>query len=240
MKGHIKVTKVYDDHEEVVIDESNILTQGFKVDVVSVLIGEDTEVPKIVPGYFQIGTGSVGYEVCANSPVPIQRSASDVFFKLDGPITDVARYGTNSPLLLQNLHRSFVASSIDQGSTYEEVFLSSFSTPSFQSSSLETSTTDNREWFISLEPKNLTKFFLDSINIRLVIDKQTANGVAMKEFGLFTKSVLSYKDDRPLLCAYKHLTTAITKSPTFKVHIDWNIGFLGNTNIYDNVTPGKL
>ena len=42
MKGHLKITKVYDDHEEVVIDESNILTEGFKIDVVSVLTGRAT------------------------------------------------------------------------------------------------------------------------------------------------------------------------------------------------------
>lgn len=245
MKGHIKITKVYDDHEEVVIDEPNILTEGFRVDVVSVLMGEATEVPTIVPGYFQIGTDVVGYEHYATHTTPGLREASSVFFQLSAPLTTVDQYGKNTPLVLQNLYRSFVASAIGTGeSGYEEVVLSGLVPVSpwripFEASALTTSSTADREWFVTLEPRNLTKFFLDSLNIRLEIDKQTANGIAMKEFGLFTKSALSYKDDRPLLCAYKKLTSAITKGPTFKVHIDWSIGFLGNTNIYDTVTPGS-
>ena len=246
MQGHLKITKVYDDHEEVVIDEPNILTEGFKVDVVSVLMGEATEVPTIVPGYFQIGTGTVGYEDYATHTTPGWRHASSVFFQLSAPLTTVDQYGKNTPLVLQNLYRSFVASAVGTGdSGYEEILLSGlvpvppWRTP-FESSALTTSSSEDREWFVTLEPKNLTKFFLDGLSIRLVIDKQTANGIAMKEFGLFTKSALSYKDDRPLLCAYKKLTAAITKGPTFKVNIDWSIGFLiGGSNIYDTVTPGS-
>ena len=244
MKGHIKITKVYDDHQEVVIDESNILTEGFKVDVVSVLMGEATQLPSICPGYFQIGTDVVGYEFYATSPIQGYRHASSVFFQLSSPLTTVNEYGVETPLKLRNLHRSFIASALGTGDgAYGEIVLSGLVPGSpwrdpFEASALTTSATEDREWFIALEPQHLTKFFLDSLNIRLEIDKKTANGIALKEFGLFTKSALSYKEDRPLLCAYKKLSSAITKRPSFKLFIDWNIGFIGNSNIYDNITPG--
>ena len=38
--------------------------------------------------------------------------------------------------------------------------------------------------------------------------------------------------------AYKSLDEAITKRNEFKLLIEWSIGFLGNTNIYDSITPG--
>ena len=238
MNGHIKITKVYDDHQEVVIDESNILTEGFKVDVISVLMGEATQLPSVVPGYFQIGTDVVGYETCANSIQAPERAASSVFFQLSSPLTNVNQYGVETPLRLRNLYRTFLASSTPKGE--EELVLSSLNTEfNFQASNISTSSTEDREWFIYLEPQHLTKFFLDSVNIRLEIDKRTANGIALKEFGLFTKSALSYKEDRPLLCAYKKLSNAITKDPNFKLFIDWSIGFIGNSNIYDNITPGR-
>lgn len=243
MKGHLKITKVYDDHEEVVIDESNILTEGFKIDVVSVLTGRATEVPSIVPGYFQVGDNSVGYEHYATSPIGGFRHASSVFFKLSAPF-EWDEYGRETYFQLENLNRAFLASAAATTGNSEEIVLSGLVPvfpwrDPFVPSAITVSSTTEKEWFITLDQRNLTKFFLDSVSIRLEIGKESANGKNLKEFGLFSKSAFSYKRDTPLLCAYKNLDTAISKTDAFKVLIDWDIGFLGNTNIYDTITPGR-
>ena len=224
MKGHLKVTKIYDDHQEVIVDDRNMLAQGFKVDIVSIMTGEALGIPSITPGYFQLGASGM--------TIP-GGDASDIFYHLSTPLSTVGQYGDETSVELHYLNRSFLASTADGGTTYAEMLFSSAPT-----SSTTLSSTEGKHWFVPIPERDITKNYLDSIEIRLELDKNTANGIAIREFGLFSKNPGFYKNNKPFLVAYKQLDEPFTKQGTFKLLIDWSIGFLGNTNIYDNITPG--
>ena len=224
MRGHVKVTKIYDDHEEVVVNDHNILTEGFKIDIVSILTGEAVKLPDLVPGYIQIGTDTVDYNLQSDD-------VSGLFYQVCAPLTN-ANYGDETELYLEELYRSFMASTNDSGATYSEMLFASS-----PASSTVVSATPDREWFGVVQSNYRTKFFLDNIEVRLELDKKTANGVAITEFGLFNKNPHNYKEDRPFLMAYKKIGTAITKRPEFKLLVEWSIGFPGNTNSFDFVFP---
>ena len=225
MKGHLKITKVYDDHEEVVVDDNNMLVQGFKVDIVAIMTGEALSVPSITPGYFQLGiNGMVGYGTAATS---------DIFYQLSAPLSTVGQYGDETSLELEYLNRSFLASTADGGTTYSEMFFSGA-----PASSTAISATLDKHWFVPIPERDITKNYLESIEVRLELDKNTANGIAIKEFGLFSRNSGFYKNNKPFLVAYKKLNESFTKQGNFKLLIDWSIGFLGATNIYDYITPG--
>jgi len=224
MRGHVKVTKIYDDHEEIVVDDRNILTDGFKVDIVSVLTGEAVKLPDLRPEYIQVGTDTVDYDVQPDD-------VSGLFYQVCAPITDT-NYGDETELYLKELYRSFVASTDDSGATYSEMLFASA-----PASSTSVSSTPDKEWFGVVQNNYRTKFFLDNIEVRLELDKKTANGVAITEFGLFNKNPHNYREDRPFLMAYKKIGTAITKRPEFKLLVEWSIGFPGNTNAFDFVFP---
>ena len=239
MGGHLKVTKIYDDHKEVILDDSNMLTQGFNVNIVSVLVGETMEVPSLVPGYFQLGAS--GMNPTANG-APAGR-ADDIFYHLSCPLSTTTQYGDETPLELEKLNRSFLASTadssesiIDGTATYSEMlWLSAAEASTTISATLHTS---GGEWFVPILETHLTKNYLDSIEVTLELDKNTANDILIREFGLFSKNAVAYKNNKPFLIAYKQLNAPITKKSEFSLLIEWSLGFLGDTNIYDNVTPG--
>lgn len=229
MRGHIKVTKIYEDHKEVVIDTNNMLVKGAKIDIVSILTGEAVSIPSITPGYFQLGAS--GMNAVANGAAAT-RDETD-FYHLSAPLSTTTQYGDDTPVELEYLNRSFVASTADGGSTYEEIlFVSAPLSSTTLSASLDS------QWFVPIPQADITKNYLDSVEIRLELDKNTANGIAIREFGLFSKNPISYKKDKPLLTAYKQLDEPLTKRGDFRLLIEWSLGFLGNSNIYDNITPG--
>ena len=124
MKGHLKVTKIYDDHQEVVVDDNNTLTQGLLVDIISVMTGEALEIPSITPGYFQLGASGMN--------ASDQGSASGIFYHLSSPLSTTTQYGDNTSLELEYLNRSFLASTNDSGTTYQEMLFASAVTSSTQ------------------------------------------------------------------------------------------------------------
>jgi len=240
MGGHLKVTKIYDDHKEVILDDSNMLTQGFNVNIVSVLVGEILEVPSLSPGYFQLGASGMNP---ASHEIPDAGSKSDIFYHLSCPLSTTTQYGNETPLELEKLNRSFLASTadssasiIDGTATYSEMlWLSAAEASTTISATLHTS---GGEWFVPIRETHIAKNYLDSMEVRLELDKNTANDILIREFGLFSKNAAAYKNNKPFLIAYKQLNAPITKKSEFSLLIEWSLGFLGNTNIYDNITPG--
>ena len=239
MGGHLKVTKIYDDHKEVILDDSNMLTQGFNVNIVSVLVGEVSEVQTLIPGYFQLGAS--GMNPIANG-APALRT-NDIFYHLSCPLSTTTQYGNETPLELEKLNRSFLASTadasasiIDGTAVYSEMlWLSSPEASTTPSATLHTS---GGEWFVPIRETHITKNYIDSMEVRLELDKNTANDILIREFGLFSKNAAAYKNNKPFLIAYKQLNAPITKKSEFSLLIEWSLGFLGTTNIYDNITPG--
>ena len=101
MKGHLKVTKIYDDHEEVVLDENNLLAEGMSVEIVDVMTGDANLPSELKPYYLQVGTNRVGYTENAEG--------SSLFYHISSPINSVSLYGDETELELNNLYRSFIA-----------------------------------------------------------------------------------------------------------------------------------
>jgi hypothetical protein len=159
--------------------------------------------------------------------------SNDIFYNLSAPLTTTTQYGDNTSIELEYLNRSFLASTADGGGSYEEMLYASA-----PASSTQISATLDKHWFVPIPERDITKDYLDSIEVRLELDKNTANGIAIREVGLFSRNTGFYKNNKPFLVAYRQLKNSITKRSEFKLLIEWSIGFLGNTNIYDNITPG--
>ena len=125
---------------------------------------------------------------------------------------------------------------IDGTATYSEMlWLSAAEASTTISATLHTS---GGEWFVPIQETHIAKNYIDSIEISLKLDKNTANDILIREFGLFSKNAAAYKNNKPFLIAYKQLNAPITKKSEFSLLIEWSIGFLGSTNIYDIITPG--
>ena len=228
MKGHLKVTEIYDDHERVVLDDDNMITAGFVIDIVSVLTGEALDIPNIKQAYFQIGASAMTLPTT---------DASDIFYHLSAPLSTTLQYGEGTCLELDKLNRSFLASSDNvtvSPAVYQEMlFLSA------PVSSITPSAELTKQIFVPIGEENITKNYLGSVEVRIELDKNTANGILLREFGLYAKNPNSYKKDKPLLIAYKslHPTKPLTKSDQFKLLIEWSVGVL-SINSYDTITPG--
>ena len=233
MQGHIKVTKIYDDHKEVVLDDNNLLTAGIAVEIVDIMTGDIGLITPIKPAYLQVGTGKMNL----NFNDVAGQEGSSIFYHLSAPLTTAEAYGDETSLELNHLYRSFIASSFDldrDSVIYEEMLFSAAPL-----SATTVSSTSTKEWFGVVEPVLRTKIFIDTFEVRLKLDRKAANGQVLTEFGLFAKNPFGYKDDTPLLLAYKKLQTSITKREDFDLLIEWSIGFVGNPGVYDNVTPGS-
>lgn len=232
MHGHIKVTKIYDDHKEVVVDDHNLLAAGMAVEIVDVLTGDIGLPTPIKPAYIQVGTSRMDYNFVGVGG----QEGSSLFYHVSAPLTTAEAYGDETTLELEHLYRSFIASSADAAAAnpvYEEMLFSAAPL-----SATTVSSTLTKEWFGRVYPNHKTKIFIDTFDVRLKLDKHTANDQVLTEFGLFSLNPFGYKDNTPLLLAYKKLAGSITKKPDFDLLIEWSIGFVGNPPIYDNVTAG--
>jgi hypothetical protein len=229
MRGHVKVTKIYDTHREVVVDDNNLLVDGFGAEIVDVLTGNSDKLPyKMRPYYLQVGDSSIGYTSISND-------TSTVFYKLSSPFT-LSDYGDSTNLEIDNLYRSILASSTDPEAAspvYEEMLFTSAPV-----SAIEVSSTKTKEWFGVINPDYKTKLFMETFEVRMKFSRETLAGKQIKEFGLFSKNPYGYKDDRPFLLAYKSISAGFTKTSDFELLLEWSIGFLNNSKVYDRLHKG--
>lgn len=229
MRGHVKVTKIYDTHEEVVVDDNNLLVDGFGTEIVDIMTGNANKLPvKMRPYYLQVGASSMGYTAVSND-------TSTVFYKLSSPFT-LSDYGDATNLEMENLYRSMLVSSTDPEAAspvYEEMLFTSAAV-----SATEVSSTSTKEWFGILDPDYKTKLFMETFEVRMKFSRDTLAGKQIKEFGLFAKNPYGYKGDRPFLLAYKSIPAGFTKTSDFELLLEWSIGFLNNSKVYDRLHKG--
>lgn len=84
----------------------------------------------------------------------------------------------------------------------------------------------------------LTKFFMDSFEVEIILDEKSGNGKTISEIGLFVKNPKGFKEDTPLLMAYRSFA-GVPKTEEFSLVVHWVIGFLGlTTNVDDHYTGG--
>jgi hypothetical protein len=217
MQGHVTVCKVYKDGtEEIVVDESNMITAGLHDAFLDILhqagspFAEDYR-----PRYYQFGTGT--------NTLPSDDTSS-IFFGLSSPLT-WSEYGSDSDMKLQERYRVFPVS----GSSQVQ-----FEDPTF--SAISYSGTD--EYFAEVGGEYSTRIFYDSFEAILTLDTNSGNGETISEAGLFAKNPKGYAQDSPYLMAYKSFS-GISKTSDFSLIIRWNIGYVGISDTVDTKYNGQ-
>ena len=217
IKGHITICKVYKDGtKETVLDRANMITAGLGSSFLDIQKGEGSRFPSdYAPAYFQIGTGSPSFNAV---------DTSGFWYQVCAPLT-WNQYGVDTELTIQEKYRGFYASSVIDGGYNElEQVASPLSSVVFSGSD---------GYFADITKAAVTKHFLDSFEAQIVLDENTANGLAITEIGLFAKNPKGFYQDSPVMMAYRSFA-ALNKTKEFSLMINWTIGFLGLDSNVDN------
>tara|TARA_R110002051_G_scaffold4603_2_gene25172 strand:+ start:95 stop:772 length:678 start_codon:yes stop_codon:yes gene_type:complete len=223
LRGHITICKVYSDGtEDTIVDRANLVTAGLGSSFIDIQRGQGSEnVDGFSPYYFQVGTSSMDYDTTV--------ATSSYFYQLSTPFS-WDDYGDDTDFIVESKYRGFNASTDDGGSTYTELLFTSAVL-----SSIAFSGTD--EYFSKVKEGRLSKFFMDSFESEIVLDEKTGNGKEISEIGLFAKNPKGFKEDSPLLMAYRSFTP-VTKTSEFSLVVHWSVGFLGISTNVDNHYTG--
>ena len=223
LRGHITICKVYSDGtEDTIVDRANLVTAGLGSSFIDIQRGQGSEnVDGFSPYYFQVGTSSMGYDTTV--------ATSSYFYQLSTPFS-WDDYGDDTDFIVESKYRGFNATTDDGGSTYTELLFTSAAL-----SSIAFSGTD--EYFSTVKEGRLSKFFMDSFESEIVLDEKTGNGKEISEIGLFAKNPKGFKEDSPLLMAYRSFTP-VTKTSEFSLVVHWSVGFLGISTNVDNHYTG--
>jgi hypothetical protein len=223
LRGHITICKVYSDGtEDTIVDRANLVTAGLGSSFIDIQRGGGSlNTDSYSPYYFQVGTSSMDYDPAVTT--------SSYFYHLSTPFS-WDDYGDDTDFIVESKYRGFNASTDDGGSTYTELLFTSAVL-----SSIAFSGTD--EYFSKIKEGRLSKFFMDSFESEIVLDEKTGNGKEISEIGLFAKNPKGFKEDSPLLMAYRSFTP-VTKTSEFSLVVHWSVGFLGISTNVDNHYTG--
>lgn len=224
IKGHITICKVYSDGtQETVVNQANLITAGLGSSLVDIQMGGGSpHVDGYAPYYFQVGTNTIDYST------KFSPNTSANFYTLSAPF-GWQDYGDDTEFTLYKRYRGFYASS--EGGAYKEIFGTSAPLSS-------TIFSGSDEYFAPVTEGRVTKVFLDSFESEIVLDEDAANGKTISELGLFAKNPKGFKEDAPILMAYRSFA-GVPKTKEFSLVIHWTIGFLGlSKNIDDHYTGG--
>jgi len=228
ISGHVTICKIYNDGtKETVLDKANLVTAGLGSSFLDLQQNAGSRfIDDYAPRYFQVGTSDIGYTTAA-----LQASAT--FYQLSAPL-DWSEYGDDTDLTIVSRYRGFNASTEDSVAPYSYTELKFTSAPL---SSIIFSGSD--QYFGVITPGKITKVFMDSFESEIVLDENSCNGISIAELGLFAKNPKGFKEDSPLLMAYKNFT-AVPKTSDFSLVVHWTIGFLGLSTTVDNYSTGQL
>lgn len=201
MKGSVKIKKVFrDGSEELVLEDHNIITKGMGRSITSVLSNNvPDKLSDMLIGYYQIGAGNT-------YPSNHEPETRPYIYQLANPLLE-AQYGDKTNQVI-DIHNQLYPT---KGNFSPDSALQSL-----------------KATFVELSPEYHTKITDDSVHYRLVIDKETANGVNIRELGLFSKNPDAESEEKSILVAYK-TTGGIEKSDLFDLVVDWNLKFVAET-----------
>ena len=207
IKGKVTVTKIYRDGlEEIHLQESNLSVRGLGFLWTAVMRGEPISRDIIHFQYFQVGTGN------ALSSMPGSPGDAIGVWGLEAPLSK-AEYGTQPNIKIE---RFYPVSGDPKFADIADTVLS----------------TSTALYFGDITSDYITSITPNSIHHKILLDETVANGVDIREVGLFAKDPL-YRGGRaePVMVAYKEFSAndAITKNNEFSVVIDWEIT-LGDEN----------
>jgi len=82
----------------------------------------------------------------------------------------------------------------------------------------------NKQDFVVIPKSYTTRLVDNTVNVRLYLDEELANGNTLREIGLFIKNPNGgLIEDNPYLAAYKALAEPINKENDFSYVIDWEL-----------------
>ena len=201
MKGEVTIKKVFrDGREELVAKDHNVVTVGMGIDVVNVFTTNSSNlVADHLVGYYQVGTGD-------HNPDAKEPGDRKYIYNLNHPLTS-DNYGEHTTLQLDN---------------HDLLISTKNFTPDAQY-------TVEKNTFAYLPTSHSTSIVNDTVTYRLTIDEESASGIPITEFGLFSKNPdKQQKNDKSTMVAYKRLDTsdAIEKTAEFSVVVDWELKFV--------------
>jgi hypothetical protein len=153
-----------------------------------------SQIENIIPQYCQLGTGVVNY-------LADTTEGNNQFYNLEIPLTRT-QYG-------RNLRRKVLSKSqITNVTNFDSLDRSTY--------------TESTGLFLQIPKSAITIKRNSGANIRIVLDKYTANGNTLREIGLFTGGLSLDGSNKLLLSCYKQFPP-IAKTNEFSLIFDWTI-----------------
>jgi hypothetical protein len=203
IKGKVSIFKIDSESKTKIYEDNNIITKGMGYTLANLMSEqEDTKLENFQIRYFQIGTGKVDFSL-------EDAAVQSYFYELQSPLT-YAAYGDNIDSEIKKNY-SLVDTAFTTGLNLIK---------------------GSQQSFVEIPESRTTKFFTRSAKFRLFVEKNMANNNEILELGLFAKNPDStYKQDNPVLVAYKAITSSITKNQDNQFLIEWSISVLDESEI---------
>ena len=216
MRGLVTVTKVFKDgrKERILEDSCNVLTGGFGISITSMLTTSPTALAdRFHFKYFQVGVSGYHQDLpIIRTPQSIDHSewayslplaTHNKIYELSSALTSVDSYGTDGDI---DLVTKEVLTVTNPFSPQESL--------NYTTSSL----------LLAKLPNHPTTNLTDqSVNTKITIDRESLNGISIKEFGLFSENPEGLYIPRPVMSAYKSLPEPIVKTSDFSLDVEWII-----------------
>lgn len=214
MKGQVTVTKVYKDgsKETVLQDSCNVLTDGFGMNIASMLNAyPDAEADRFHFKYFQVGVSSyyqhLDFVSVGNDNTEwaysLPLATHNNFYELSSALGSADQYGTDGDL--EVVEREILIAT-NPFSTQEKLKYAKKSV-----------------LLAKLYDHPTTNLTDQSVNTKITIDRESLNGIAIREFGLFSENPEGTFLPTAVLAAYKSLPDPIEKNDEFSLDIEWVI-----------------
>lgn len=210
IRGRLEIHKDYGDYTEKVGEYYNIITRGMGITLAAAMTsGSRTTKDPFSIRYAQLGTAVVDYQ--RYRPTGDQRYN---FFKLQSPIRKSA-YGKNLRTVIDT-HTQLTVTNEFEG------------TESLQY-------TTQQAAFLKIPDSRVTVKKDSGISATVVIDKNCANGITLREIGLFSDNPTTDGSKQSLLVAYKQFSP-IVKQSDFSLIFTWTIQVVdfGNVEVWQS------
>jgi len=205
LRGKVEIYKDFGDRQEKVGEYYNIVTRGMGITLAAFMMSgpRSTKNPYSIK-YAQVGTGVVDYQA-----QPTRSETRFNFFKLNSALSK-ANYGRNLRYRVSTRNQLIA-------------------TQEFTATS-NLSYTTQQAAFLNI-PESRVSIKQDvGIRITVVIDKNTANGITLREVGLFSNNINTPENEQSVLVAYKQFAP-IEKTNQFSLIFTWTIQAVDEGNI---------
>lgn len=217
MNGLVTITKVYDDREEVVVENSpNTITLGMGMSIAKVLTDDPGDILEDYQfAYFQIGTSAhdaLGGFSSGDFSNSVERTRSSSIYSLKEPLSSVDLYGDETEI------------NVVERKIYKN---------KYQFVDVNKVTLETEKQVVARMPESAVTFYNDGIlRVKFRIDKEGAVGQTIREVGLFCKNIFKDLDeDKPILAAYKPINPGILKTNDFYLDVEWSFDLRNSSDL---------